>query len=259
MDENLRKILDGLKNGFDLPDPTDAELEAAYNAEDGSLDGYDCPRCRNRGYVWHVENGQRTAVECECMAVRRAKRRMAESGLDGLLDVYRFDNFRTNEEWQRKAAQTAQDFVQGCSEWFFMAGQPGCGKTHLCTAIVGRLIEAGSDMQYMRWVEDSSDILFSGFDDRGRKVRRFQTCELLYIDDFLKSQQGEEPSKREIRLAFEIVNHRYVNHLKTVFSSEKSPAEIMQLDEALGSRIYQRAKGATVCIRRAEGRNWRLK
>ena len=49
MDENLRKILDGLKNGFDLPDPTDAELEAAYNAEDGSLDGYDCPRCRNRG------------------------------------------------------------------------------------------------------------------------------------------------------------------------------------------------------------------
>ena len=257
--DQLQTLMQRLKLGYELPDPTDAELEAAYNRAPGNLSGYDCPKCLNRGYSWRVTEGRRTAVECACMATRRAQQRMEKSGLGGLLGRYTFENFEQREDWQREAVQKARAFYRGAAEWFYIAGQPGCGKTHLCTALVGKLIESGRDTRYLRWVEDSQAIRFAGYEDREQLVRRYQVCGLLYIDDFLKTQQGEKPDKRDVQLAFELVNHRYVNHLPTIFSSERSPAEIMQIDEALGSRIHERAKGCTVLIGRNTGRNWRLR
>ena len=68
-----------------------------------------------------------------------------------------------------------------------------------------------------------------------------------------------KPSPADLNLAFEIINHRYVNReLVTIFSSEKSIDEIMDLDEAVGSRIYQRTKGNYLYISPDSKKNYRM-
>ena len=83
---------------------------------------------------------------------------------------------------------------------------------------------------------------------------------VLYIDDFLKTRHGALPTDGDINLAFEIINARYNNRaLRTIFSGERGLNEIMELDEALGSRIYQRCGKYKLKIGWGEGRNYRTR
>ena len=83
---------------------------------------------------------------------------------------------------------------------------------------------------------------------------------MLYVDDFLKTRNGALPTDGDINLAFEIINARYNNRaLRTIFSGERGLNEIMELDEAMGSRIYQRCGKYKLKIGWGEGRNYRTR
>lgn len=58
------------------------------------------------------------------------------------------------------------------------------------------------------------------------------------------------------RLAFELLNSRYNSRRPTLVSSELSIDTVLDWDEAIGSRIYERAKGYVI---HANGQNWRLR
>ena len=45
--------------------------------------------------------------------------------------------------------------------------------------------------------------------------------------------------REELRLMFDLINARYINHLTTIFSSEFPIKDITAIDAALGSRIYE--------------------
>jgi DNA replication protein DnaC len=62
-----------------------------------------------------------------------------------------------------------------------------------------------------------------------------------------------------VSIAFEIVNYRYNNHLPTIVSTEKTPEELLVIDEATASRIIERAKAYTLNITRNPNRNYRLR
>jgi hypothetical protein len=47
--------------------------------------------------------------------------------------------------------------------------------------------------------------------------------------------------------------------LPTIISSEYYSMELIELDEATGSRIYEKAKGYTVNIKREAGKNYRYR
>lgn len=238
---------------------SDKRFEDMLNREPGDLQGYDCPKCLNRGYSWRIDGPKRWSVECECMTIRRNLARMRKSGLGKMLDDYTFDAFQVTEPWQDRALKTAQKYLGEEKAWLYISGQPGCGKTHLCTAVVRELMLQGSDVRYMRWVEDGQRIKYTSFGERETEIKPLQECQVLYIDDFLKTQFGAQIDPKEIRLAFEILNMRYGNKLKTIISSELYLDEVTQLDEALGSRIAAMAKGYNLAIKREKGRNWRLK
>lgn len=238
---------------------TDKRFEDLLNQEKGDLEGYDCPECKNRGYFWCIKGVERWTEECKCMTVRRNLTRMKKSGLGKMIDEYTFEVFQTQEPWQKRVFCTAQEYLDANEAWLYVSGQPGCGKTHLCTAVVRELMMRGEDVRYMRWVEDGQKIKYTDFGEREREIKPLQDCQVLYIDDFLKTQAGTKVDPREIRLAFEILNMRYGNRLKTIISSEFYIDEVMQMDEALGSRIASRAKGYNLAIKREKGRNWRLK
>lgn len=96
-------------------------------------------------------------------------------------------------------------------------------------------------------------------EDAYRKiVEPLKRVRVLYIDDLFKTGKGQQPTTGDVNLAFEILNARYNDSSKiTLLSSELTVDQILAIDEAVGSRIYERSKGWYFDL---TGRNnWRLK
>ena len=226
----------------------------ALNATLGNID--DCPVCHGKGYIAREdEKGRLVCGECECMVRRRTMRRIERSGLSGLLAEYTFDAYHTQEMWQRRAKDIALKYLQSNNAWFYIAGTPGTGKTHLCTAICGELINTGHEVRYMLWRREAPRLkaLVNEREEYESLMRKYSTTPVLYIDDFLKGKVTDG----DLNIAFELLNDRYNSrHTMTIISSELSINDVLELDEAVGSRIYQRSKG--YCITTPNS-NWRLR
>lgn len=228
------------------------------NRDPGNLEGMDCQKCLNRGLFYRVsDDGRRYVEECSCMAKRRSLDRIKRSGLSDLLSNYTLEKWKTRESWHEKARELVECYVQSCSGWFYAAGNPGTGKTHLCTALCGMLIEKGLEVRYMLWrdVSTRAKSIVNDNDAYREIVGPLKTVKVLYIDDLFKS--GGKPSDADINFAFELLNCRYNDRgLLTIISSEKTLQDIMQIDEAVGSRIYERSKDYYLDLSRMK--NWRM-
>lgn len=237
-----------------------AERTAArYNEEEGNLneqDGYDCPICKNKGFYFTVNKDKEVSVKCQCMNIRLAIRRASNSGILENLKRYSFKNYQSNEEWQKNLLERAFKYAKNPEGWFYISGAVGSGKTFLCTAIIGWLIRT-MNCQYMMWREDSVKLKASvmNAEEYAKKIDVFKNADVLYIDDFLKGKITEA----DVNLAYEIVNARYNSRKITLFSSEKRLGAVIELDEALGSRIYELSKKNIIHIENGEGKNFRLK
>lgn len=238
-----------------------------YNNSQGNLnevDGYNCDICKNKGFIARLdENGYEVHRYCKCQKVRNTLRRARRSGLGDILSDYTFDKFKALDGWQIDLKNKAQAFCNDdSSRWFFVGGQPGSGKTHICTAIAAHYIKKGLNVQYMLWCEDSKRLkaLVNDFTEYQDEINKFKCVDVLYIDDFLKTQHGEQPTKGDINLAFEILNHRLMNPEQiTIISSEKTLTDILTYDEATMSRIYQQSKNYKTNIAKDINKNYRLK
>ena len=81
----------------------------------------------------------------------------------------------------------------------------------------------------------------------------------LYNYDQLKTKGGEEPTKGDINLAFELINHRLMNSgYITIISSEKSLRELGAFDEGTMSRIYQCTGQYKITIGADKRKNFRI-
>lgn len=217
-----------------------------------------------------IVDGYRIISDCECMTVRRSIVLMQKSGLGELLDRCTFDTYQTQFPWQETAKKSATDYAKKPDgRWFVASGCSGSGKTHLCTAICGELLRDGMGVRYMLWVDESRR-LKSAVNDNAeylRMIEPLKTAKVLYIDDLFKPRTEDDryTGKRrrvaatgpDITLAYEILNDRLMrSDLLTIISSELSIDDIMELDAALGSRIYQKSKGSYICM--TGEKNWRL-
>ena len=126
------------------------------NGAPGNLQGQDCPICRNKGIVYLEKGKTVVSRECECMAIRRSQEQIRRSGLSQIMREYRFDNYQTLEEWQQKFRAGALQYLKDHDhKWFFAGGQPGVGKTHICTALAAQFLKKGIAARYMLWKEES--------------------------------------------------------------------------------------------------------
>ena len=93
-----------------------------------------------------------------------------------------------------------------------------------------------------------------------KRIERLKTVPVLYIDDFWKAKKTDGQTRvtdGDVNLAFEILNFRYNDSkLRTIISSEMMLENVLDIDEATGSRIYERSRGFT---KTAPADNWRLK
>ena len=245
-----------------------------YNKSAGKLhekDGYNCHICNNKGDTMKVEvldNWPRPRmVPCKCMAVRASIARMERSGLGNVIRDKTFDKFEANEPWRKTIKSGAMEYAKSPSGWLVLCGQPGSGKTHLGTAASREFLLKGQAVTYMVWPGEAAIIKGCAKNEPERReklVQALKEAPVLYIDDLFKPDRvngvKQPPTGADIRLAFEILNHRYTNPgLHTIISSEWFSGELLEIDQATGSRIIEMAGLNLFDIAEDEGRNYRLR
>lgn len=232
-------------------------------------DGYNCPLCKNKGFVAkviEVKGGySHCFVNCKCVEVRNSIMRMKRSGLKDIIKDYTFDKFEDTEVWQKTLKTAAMEYAKNPEGWLFLGGQSGCGKTHLCTAACREFLLNGKSVQYMLWRDDVTKLKSAVTDSEeyGKLIDRYKNADVLYIDDLFKTGKVDsgfqKPTAADINVAFEILNYRYNNPaLITIISSELTEDELLDIDEATGGRIYERAKKA-FSIGQDRKKNYRIK
>ena len=221
---------------------------------------HDCKLCGNKRKIAYInDEGKFDLKRCECVDVIRMKGMLAKSGMTELAEKYTFDKYTTGEPWQENIKNAAKSFVADAGKnWFFMGGQVGCGKSHICTAIVIELIKQGKEAEFIKWHDESVDLKqnITDFEAYAKRINKLKTVPVLYIDDFFKSA----PTAADKRLAFEIIDYRYNSeNLITIVSSELQIRDIIAQDEAAGSRIYERSKKYQININPDINKNFRLR
>lgn len=249
------------------------------NATEGNLnaqDGYDCPKCKNKGYIAVCKQAEFSGwwmeyhVPCECMRVRNAIHRLNRSGLKNVVKNCTFERYIAESDWQTRIKSAAIRFCKDENRgWFFIGGQSGCGKSHICTAITVYFIKHGQEAKYMLWRDEIAKIKASVNEAPvyANLMRELKETPVLYIDDLFKSGKGDDglpkpPTAADVNAAFEIINYRYNNpDLITIVSSERTLSELNQIDEAIAGRIAEKTKVGGYClnIKRDPARNYRMK
>ncbi len=202
-----------------------------------------CPVCHDAGFVHPAPGGRpdySRVVPCDCATARPKDGRLdflqRYSNL-GPLAGRTFDNFLCQPASGgplAAAVAAARAFAEKPDGWLVLVGPSGSGKTHLAAAIAGHRLALGHPAAFTS-ISDLLDHLRAtyhpssavSYDSLFEKVRN---APLLVLDD-LGHQSSTTWSTEKLD---QIINHRFVSRLPTVFTTSFSPDE---LEERWGTRL----------------------
>ena len=214
---------------------------------------YKCKECRDYGYI-RQEDGN--FKRCECEVKRLAEIRLKAQGFKA--GEMTMEQFNANDEIARRMKEKAQGYIDTYPNGSSIAvmGQVGAGKTHLVVGIAQELMNKGHEVTYMPYVDMMTQLRQAIFNagEYARLMNNLKNTELLVIDDFLKGNI----LPNDLGIIFELINYRYLNKKQFILSSEKLMDEIVQIDEALGTRISQVTRGNRIQVKKDAKRNKRM-
>lgn len=221
-------------------------LEAAGFPRDALELQYDCPECRDTGYV-----GQPVKRFCKCFERRMMSLAYENANMAGLeqqcfensnLTIFPDEPTELGINQRRMMAyafqygeEYAQNFPDNSKRNLLLYGPSGLGKTYLLNCIARRVLDRGFSVLKVtayRMLEGMRKA-HMGEDDQG-ELRMMMECELLLIDDL-----GTEPLLRNVSLEylFTLFNERMVNRRHTVVATNLTPNDILT---RYNERIYSR-------------------
>lgn len=203
------------------------------------------------------EKGNTFSWETDYGIEQRNMMRLKKSGLGELVKKCTFENFVTKHQYQKIMKDKALRYIENPVGWFSVLGQSGSGKTHLCTAICNKLIKHGRTFEYMLWMQHVNEIKYKR-EENFPLLKKYRDVNVLYIDDFLKTKDGKDPTKVEIELAFEILDARYRDNKISIISSEKTIEQIKAYDYAVAGRIVENSGTNLLKLGKDERKDMRI-
>lgn len=211
-----------------------------------------CQICNNTTWIFYKdENGNEFVKPCECRERVIAQKRLFASGISEEDSKKGFGGFNTfNEPALELAKSTATLYYQNFAtiegeriNSCMLCGSSGRGKTTLGLAIANNLIKSGVGVRYMPYRDEVTALKqHLGNADKTLyqdTMYRLKNARVLFIDDLLKGKVNET----DINIMYEIINHRYLQRLPVIISTEKTIEQLLEFDEAIGSRLIEMSKG----------------
>ena len=229
---------------------------------------YSCEECKDTTFV----QGPNGMIRCKCFERDRIKRLWDKAGLNPEQKARTIDTFKEWNPTSKIAKRVAVEYIKDFEtikdtrvNSIAFTGQVGSGKTHLSISIALNLLERGIGTVYMPYRDEIMKLKQNSMDERAyqKQINVFKKAKVLLIDDlfkgdFNKFQGRETANESSMRIMFEIINHRYLNNLPIIVSSEYNADKLLDADEGVGSRIIEMTKNYLVEIEGREN-NYRLK
>lgn len=223
-------------------------------------DSYNCPKCRDRGYIFETrENNCDVAIPCQCLAKKQVFEKLEKCGLSSAFKKKTFANYVCEGQYQIKAKSQVLKFCLNFKEnkdSLLICGRPGTGKTHLGIASMLKLISDNVTCRYVEYNNMMVNLKQSINDEENhmREMEKYTNPTVLFMDDFLKGKA----TPADLSYIYRIINTRYLQEKPMIISTEKSVEEILDFDEAVGSRIVEMA-GENVVVFDGNSDNHRLR
>ena len=178
---------------------------------------------------------------------------------DKTLDNYKVTN-TIQAEIKTKAGQYIQDFNNNS---FCLLGQVGAGKTHVAASIANALIDKNVNVRYVLFNQLVEDYIKA--DDEQLRVldAKYKQVQVLLIDDLFKtsitSWNGvKKLNTKHLEIMFDLINYRYLNKKAVIITCEMLVNQLLDLDEAITSRILEMSRGYVVQIQKDVKMNYRI-
>ena len=208
-----------------------------------------CPHCGGLGYLrievplGHPDFGKLQICTCRQGRVSQQvhRRLFALSNLDELCHLT-FENFQPRgriglrplqADSLERAYNHARQFAQSLNGWLFIQGPYGCGKTHLAAAIANFAVGLGVPTLFLTIPDLLDSLRFAWEDPEATFEQRFEEIRrapLLVLDDF-GTQNATAWAQEKL---FQILNHRYINRLPTVVTTN---LDLLDIEDRIASRL----------------------
>lgn len=235
-----------------------------YNESAGDLDkedGIQCVICNNKGWIQTIDGGYETHRHCQCWKRREGFKKAKQSGLGKYLKKS-IDDYIVEEEWQGRCKRMVEGYIERHSHdntWFIACGQSGCGKTLLGSIIANTLLtKKERAVTYVVWTDFIGKVKRDMMSERANEVSNLmeevKNTDVLFLDEVLKKYNDTD-----LRYLMEIINYRYTTDKKTILTSEKPIAELLDIDEATFSRGIEMADSFVINIPKDQRKNYRVR
>lgn len=251
--EELIDILTRIKNNDGLkPEPLHPEF----------------PNCEKRcGMITEFSDPQNNklkvtgVIPCSCRAEQDYKMDLRKNELISLFYSNGFRNYKPKCEEQLNAFKGWIRYREfNSKKSITISGAVGSGKTDIAIRIGREMARLGLRVKYVRYMQFIKQASAQKFNTKNYEnlMKELSSSDVLIIDDLLKCKDRDKSnlSKDEIEITFDLIDRRYSNGRKRIITtSEFDMDDILAIDEAIGSRLADMAKGFCWYI---GSTNWRI-
>lgn len=200
---------------------------------------YDCPDCRDTGYI----NGEK----CHCFKQQMISLLYEQSNIHEMLQTENFSHlsyeYYSGEDLAafERAVNVCKAFIAGFDKEYsnlFFYGTVGCGKSFLSGCVAKELIETGHSVIYFSAIGLFDFLSRYSFDYKNKEnlynaFEDLYNCDLVIIDDL-----GTEVTNNFVTSElFSCLNERHIRKKSTIISTNLSLGE---LRERYSDRIFSR-------------------
>lgn len=219
----------------------------------------DCKLCNGSGWVTQTDEegnpiknavGMEMQKPCKCGKINLWFKKLNDKHLYQRFIKSKFQTFNDSNDELKKAKSIAINYTKDYkNKNLLITGKSGTGKTHLAYAILNEILknEYTKDDFILPKIIFYNDLIkqieraknFNSKIDIEDITKDLQKPSILLIDDFFKIKINDDI----LSVLFEVINSRtYEENKSTIITTEKNIMDLYEVDNALISRLMEKAK-----------------